>query len=133
MSRRAKTSHNIGCMCGGCVYKRIPRIMYSFQCRCHNPEWVGFGSRNLNLIGTFCNKCGKPHKFSLVIATFTCEGCGKLFTYDWRKFKDKPLGSLDHRANFKARIKFPLPNVLCEVCDVPNSTPRSRRRGFRIN
>ena len=101
-------------VCGVTVFKSLPAYVTSYLvCKCevdYRENWETFGRIGIKCFGGFCTLCGKPRPFALHRMFFTCEGCYKFFTYDFRKFPDRKWNDW---------IQWPLPNILCEACDVP--------------
>lgn len=110
------------CMCGVGVYRRLPTAVTELRCKCIDPDFVSSLTVGVDAICTFCRNCGNLHFTSLSMNTYTCEGCGRYFTYDLRQF---PVGT--------PRFKLPLPHTLCRRCDVPVTVHAERRKNFRIN
>lgn len=101
-------------MCGVTYYESLPAYVTLYlSCHCevdYRVERTRFADKGIAELGFFCNLCGKPRHTSLHRMFFTCEGCYKFFTYDFRLFENKPP---------KVYIKWPLANILCRSCDVP--------------
>ena len=115
------------CMCGGAVYRRLPLHVTELRCKCEEPTWRSYSRIGIASIGYHCSTCGKPHPFTLVNHHWTCDGCGKYFTQDYRTFPEVPdPGPISSGAWKPKDPKY----LLCKECDVPVALPR--RRGTRI-
>lgn len=100
-------------MCGATVYKSLPAyVMEHLACHCdkdYRQDIATIGTKGIRSFGTFCLLCGKPHIFSIHRLYYRCEGCDKLFTYDFRELPNRKWNDW---------ITWPPENLLCKECDV---------------
>lgn len=125
LRQRCKLAHTDPDFCGEAVYSRLPSyVTEHLTCHCrdekdYREDVATLSSIGIPRIGHYCTLCGKPTRYTIVDHYFTCEGCDSFYTYDYRKFTEPPP-------------KWPLPNLLCERCDVhvPDAVSRRRRTGI---